>query len=226
MAFCRKCGSKLDEATGLCPRCDGMKLKEIQKYDADLAENKENKKAVKKSRKRERKAQKKAYKKNKRAQWSAGRKIRGVFLKFILTVLLLGALIAGALGTLAYFEVADIPFLSDFKEGYLMETINEKNITVEEKEVAMKNQTEGTADVVVKMPDYEQLFQKASLSENPEWYLLKALLLEDYEIQEFKEVAKVTVENGEKTIHSDEVVRQLLEEALIRAVNALSEDEK
>ena len=29
--YCGKCGSKLDEATGLCPNCDAAKIK--QHYD-------------------------------------------------------------------------------------------------------------------------------------------------------------------------------------------------
>ena len=54
---------------------------------------------------------------------------------------------------------------------------------------------------------------------------MKALALGDYEIREYEEVVTVTVADDVTTIHSDEVVHKLLEEALINAINALSEVE-
>lgn len=233
--FCGKCGSKLDEATGLCPNCNSDKLnKQTQKAEsiekskpmqntAPESEKPLSKKEVKRKRKADKKAEKKAKKKEKRAQWSIGKKVRRFILKLILSVLLLTVLAVGVTGILVYFDVINIPFLSDFNQNNLLESVSKRNITVEEKSIDMTSDTEGTAIIVVTLPDYELLFEEAATSENPDQYLLKALILKDYETQEFEMSADVTVENGEKIVHSDEVVHQLLEESLINAINALSE---
>ena len=52
--FCGNCGSRLNEANGLCPNCDSDKLKIAAK--------------------KRRKANRKAKKKEKRAQWTTGKK--------------------------------------------------------------------------------------------------------------------------------------------------------
>ena len=36
--FCGKCGSKLDEATGLCPNCDSDKLKKMRSIPTETFE--------------------------------------------------------------------------------------------------------------------------------------------------------------------------------------------
>lgn len=233
--FCGKCGAKLDEATGLCPNCDADKMQksstqsqpskvpEQVQADKGKSEKPLSRKESKKQSKLGRKAQKKAAKKEKRANWSTGKKVRRFFLKLILTVILLVVLIAGVMGALVYFGVVDIPFLSDFNQNSLLELVNERNIIVEEENIVMTSDEEGTATIVVTLPDYELLFESAITAENPDNYLLKALFFKDYETQEFELSANVTVENGERVIHSDEVVHQLLEERLVDAINALSE---
>ena len=132
--FCGKCGSKLDEATGLCPNCDAEKLK-VQQKSAVKASDKSgniqnqksstaplNKKAAKKAKKEDQKTQKKATKKEKRAQWSTGKKIRRFILKLILVVLLFGVLTGGVAGLLVYFDIVNIPQISQ-----VLELMNIKN---------------------------------------------------------------------------------------------------
>lgn len=222
--YCGKCGSKLDEATGLCPNCDAAKIKQhYDKTTEDKTPVRKEDKIDKRTKKKALKARKKAVKREKRANWSTGKKIRRFFLKLILTVILLVVLIAGVMGALVYFGVVDIPFLSDFNQNSLLELVNERNIIVEEENIVMTSDEEGTATIVVTLPDYELLFESAITAENPDNYLLKALFFKDYETQEFELSANVTVENGERVIHSDEVVHQLLEERLVDAINALSE---
>lgn len=233
--FCGKCGSKLDETTGLCPNCDSDKLnKQTQKSElvekskprqnmVPESEKSLSKKEAKKKRKADKKAEKKAKKKGKRAQWSTGKKVRRFILKLILSLLLLSVFAVCVTGILVYFDVINIPFLSDSNQNNLLECVNKRNITIEEKSIDMISDTEGTAIIVVTLPDYELLFEEAATAENPDQYLLKALILKDYETQEFEMSANVTVENGEKIVHSDEVVHQLLEESLINAINTLSE---
>lgn len=233
--FCGKCGSKLDEAAGLCPDCDSDKLNKQTKNPESVEKSKPrqnttpesdkplSKKEAKKKRKVDKKAEKKANKKEKHAQWSTRKKVCRFILKLILSVLFLTVFAVGVTGILVYFDVINIPFLSDSNQNNLLKSVNKRSITVEEKSIDMTNDTEGTAIIVVKLPDYELLFEEAATAENPDQYLLKALVLKDYETQEFEMSANVTVENGEKIVHSDEVVHQLLEESLINAINALSE---
>lgn len=204
--FCKKCGKKLDEKTGLCPNCDkSMSWKE--------------KRMVKKG-------YKKATKTEKWAKLTLGQKIRKACLKFFLYVMLLLFLAGCVMGVLSFLGVCDIPFLSNYRNDKLLEFINEKSIVIEETNVVMNNNTEGTATIIVQMPNYEQLFKNASETRNPERYLLRKLMLKKYKTQEFEEVANVTVENNTTVIHSEEVVHKLLERNLINAINSLSEAEQ
>lgn len=235
--FCGKCGSKLDEVTGLCPNCDADKLNkqtetpeavEKPKPKQDTAPETEkplSKKEAKKKRKADKKAAKKAKKKEKWAKLTTGQKVRKFFRKLFLWLILLVVIAGGIIGGLSYMGMLDIPFLSDFNKDNILETLNERAIVVEETDIVMATDNEGTAKIVIKLPDYELLFKEAYASENPDQYLVKALALGKYEIIEYEKVATVTVEGGETTIRSDEVVHQLLEEALINAINALSEVE-
>lgn len=214
--FCGKCGTKLDEATGLCPNCDAEKIRDSSAQKKSIEMQKAKKK---------RKADKKARKKEKRAKLTTGQKIRRFFVKLFLWLILLVVIAGGTIAGLSYMGIIDIPVLSGFNEDNIFETLNERAVVVEETEIVMETDTKGMATVIVKMPDYELLFKEAYASENPDQYLVKALALGDYEIREYKEVATVTVVDDVTTIHSDEIVHKLLEEALINALNALSEVE-
>ncbi len=113
--FCSRCGAKLDETTGMCPRCDDNKTTKVPgpmqpvEMTAMKSRDVSNKKGAKRVSRSERKARKKAAKKAKSAQWSTGKKVRRFCLKFLVTVLLFAALGGGIVGTLEYFEIADIP---------------------------------------------------------------------------------------------------------------------
>lgn len=222
--FCGKCGTRLDKDTGLCPNCNAVKIQQYyDKTTEDITSVRKEESIDKRAEKKALKAGKKLTKEEKRANWSTGKKVRRFFLKLILTVILLGLLTAGAMGALVYFGVVDIPFLSDFNKNSLLEFVNERNIIVEEENIVMTSDKKGMATIVVTIPDYELLFENAVSAENPNNYLLKALFFKDYKTQEFELSVNVTVENGERVIHSDEVVHQLLEERLVDAINALSE---
>lgn len=84
--FCGKCGSKLDEATGFCPKCDAAQIKrhydKIKETETPVQEKgigpiSKNQNIDKRAKKKALKAQKKAAKKEKRAKWSTGKKVRG-----------------------------------------------------------------------------------------------------------------------------------------------------
>lgn len=236
--FCGKCGFELDEATGLCPNCDTVKVEGsfVQEEPIEIPDPKQevvqaseeplSKKDEKKKRKADKKAAKKAKKKEKRMKLTTGQKVHRFFLKLLLYLVLLVVLAGGLIGGLFYLGVLNIPFLSDFNKENLIKVVNEKTIVIKEMNIVMETKTEGSATVIVQMPDYKLLFKEAYSSENPEQYLLNALELGKYEVQEFEEIATVTVEHGVTTVHSDEVVHQLLEESLINAINALSEVER
>lgn len=233
--FCGKCGTKLDETTGLCPNCDVTKIEkssvlektiETQEQKQEVVQTPEeipSKKDAKKKRKADKKATQKAKRKEKRAKLTTGQKVRRFFLKLFWWLILLVVIAGGIIAGLSYTGIIDIPVLSEFNEENILETLNERAVVVKETEIVMETDTEGTATVIVKMPNYELLFKEAYSSEKPDQYLVKALALGDYEIREYKEVATVTVTDDVTTIHSDEIVHELLEEALINAINTLSE---
>ena len=122
--FCKKCGSRLDEATGLCPQCNPEVIQPpmddcVEEPQAPPSkkevrqQKKAQKKAAKKQRKLQRKADKKAKKKAKWASLTVGQKVRKVTLKFLLWVLLLSLLGGGVLCSLVYFNVVEIPVISN-----------------------------------------------------------------------------------------------------------------
>ena len=111
--YCGKCGSKLDETTGLCPNCDAAKMKQhYDKTTEDKTPVRKEDKIDKRTNKKALKARKKALKREKRANWSTGKKVRRFFLKLILTVIFLAVFAAGVTGALVYFDVVEIPSIS------------------------------------------------------------------------------------------------------------------
>ena len=114
--FCTRCGSRLDEETGLCPNCDAKAIQKIQyaKFGG--------KRAYKRAEKRKRKAEKKAAAQARRAAMGVGQKIgRAVrfFFLIVLFLLLLSALVAAGL---VYWNVLDIPLVAGVMETLGIET--------------------------------------------------------------------------------------------------------
>lgn len=173
--FCGKCGTKLDEVTGLCPKCSKKK-----------------------------------------------RKSKFVRRLLVITFILL-ALIAGGIVFLQLKGMIDISKFLWNEER--LEEINRNCIIVEEKDVVMQNETEGTATVTIEVPDYTDIYIAAYNSKNPERYIVDALKKGKYNTKKYEEDVKVTVENGETVIHSDEIVYKIIEKELIAAVNAVTEVE-
>ena len=112
--FCGNCGSKLDEMTGLCPKC----------------EKKDNKKELRKQKIIEKKNLKKQKKKEKWAAKTLGQKAGSIILKIVVVFLTLLILVLGVLGALVYkgvVEVAPINTLFeilDIEESYEVEMID------------------------------------------------------------------------------------------------------
>ena len=90
--FCRKCGQKLDEKTGLCPNCDKSKSKQEVH-----AAKKEHKKAVKKE---------------KWQMLSPKQKIKKLCLRLLLVVLVFMLAAGSVTGILIHLKLIDIPVVS------------------------------------------------------------------------------------------------------------------
>ena len=151
--FCAKCGSRLDEETGICPKCDAEKIKKQAKQNVEQTKaatknaeivqqqkltlgkkeekkkSKTEKKTAKKERKVQKKADKKAKKKEKWAKLTLGQKIRKLFMKLVLLVLLLLVVISGILGALSYWNVIEVPFIDEWLPLLEIETDSESEET-------------------------------------------------------------------------------------------------
>lgn len=157
-------------------------------------------------------------------QTSNGKKKRKILKKFLMVVVFLG-LCVGIPGSLYLTGIIKIPEFPWEKQNESLADINKECIEIEEKEITMESDTEGIAEITITIPDYEELYMKAYTKKDPDRYLIKALKSGDYSTQTFKKIAKVTIKEGKEQIHSEEVVDEVLEEALVGAINSLTEDE-
>lgn len=116
--------------------------------------------------------------------------------------------------------------IADENEEISADQLQEANadcINVETHNVVMQTNTEGVVKATVQLPDYEKLYKEAYNSENPDQYLWKCLKSDKYDVCEYEITAKVTIENGEEVIHTDEAIKELLEKVLSDAADALME---
>ncbi len=121
--FCGKCGTKLDETTGLCPKCEAEKLVEASENSTNEKKKETNNtvfestigiKDVEKGEKK--KTTKKAKKKEKRTDSSLGKKEHHFFLKMILVLIILALLFVSVVTALSYYEIINVPALTDIFE--------------------------------------------------------------------------------------------------------------
>lgn len=120
--FCGKCGSRLDEATGLCPNCDAEKIKQLVEKPVETPKEIEKKpetsqpKAApmtKKEARAKRKADKKAAKKEKWKKLSFGQRIRKLFLRMLLWIIMLIIFASIGAGVSVYYEFVEIPIIEE-----------------------------------------------------------------------------------------------------------------
>ena len=152
--FCGKCGSRLDEATGLCPNCDAEKIKQLVEKPVETpkeiekkaetsqpkaapmsqkearAKRKADKKAAKKERKAKKKAANKAKKKEKWAAKPWWKKILSILIRFIVWIFVVMLIVVGIAFALIRFSIIDISLAEDalaslgLIEQYSTETTN------------------------------------------------------------------------------------------------------
>lgn len=103
--------------------------------------------------------------------------------------------------------------------------LGEETMTVIEGEIRMETEEQGEADVVIQLPNYEELFSAALQSENPDEYLENALKNGDYETKEIEAAAVVTVEEGKQVVHGEEAAKEVLEHELVSAFISLTKEE-
>lgn len=109
-------------------------------------------------------------------------------------------------------------------QGNLAE-INRNCITTEQASITMQSETEGTALIKVCIPDYTKLFQAAIRSKNPDQYIVEALDSGETTMIETEVSARVTVENGEQIIHTEEAIKKLIAKELSKAITAVMEEQ-
>lgn len=193
--YCDKCGMQLTDKEKFCPRCGNNMQKKQQVGEA---------------------TNKKKGNKDQRKQKSG---------KTLVIVIIILTIIVGIIAVLYYNGWFNNFFRTDKDvEDNSLAEINRSCITVEEKNIVMENDSEGTAEIIVKMPDYATLFKDAYKAEDSEMYLYEALSKSEYEIREIQAVAEVTRQKGITQVHTDEVVDELLENALLEAANELAEE--
>lgn len=106
-----------------------------------------------------------------------------------------------------------------------LQEVNFNCIDIETPNIVMENDIEGTVEITVQIPDYEALYKQAHEFEDPDVYILQALESGKYDSCERIIMARVTVENGEQVVHTDEALKELLERELSNAINALMEEQ-
>lgn len=97
-------------------------------------------------------------------------------------------------------------------------------VQVDVKQTTMTSDTEGTAQVVIGIPNYTKLFAEGKDAKDIEKYLTKALKKGNYEVLEFEKTVPVIVEDGEQLVQTEEATKQLLEQELIQAINQSVEE--
>lgn len=193
--FCGKCGSKLDEATRLCPNCDADKIKqrynktketEIPVQERGIGSISQNQNMDKRAKKKELKVRNKAAKKEKRANWSTGKKVRRFFLKLILAVVFLAVLAVGITGMLTYSDVIDIPIVEEVldKLGFYSKGISTSELYQRYSEInnqALKIEEKYANDGSVSNEQLPALLEELSVL--AEQYK-KQGILESYDVEE------------------------------------------
>lgn len=141
--FCGKCGTKLDEVTGLCPNCDADKRnrqtetpeevenpKPKQDTDSEPKKSLSKKETKKKCRadKKDKQIQRKAAKKEKWEAMTVWQKVRRFFLKLLVKLFVLTILVASIVGTMMYLGKVDISIIFSILEKIGLE--NKNSVTV------------------------------------------------------------------------------------------------
>lgn len=190
--FCGKCGTRLDEKTGLCPNCDADKLNQDTASDKFIHGETKNLKA--KRNKGRRKSDKKSEKRDKK-------KI-SLFIKIIVIILILAILVTAAIFALnaygvIYFSPTDISSESDNSDtqGY--------NATEE------NNGSEANDDI--NDIDSEDVDEDLSTVGDLDDYIIEGEDAEEFYSENSQIQDIVNAEDSENTYTESEVIQMLSE---------------
>ena len=145
--FCKKCGSRLDETTGLCTNCDTKKIgkhsnhnqleansKQVQS-DNNISTERLNNERVERNGKKDKKSKKRAKRGEKKLQKKAkktrGSKIRRFILGIILILVILSVSYTGAIIVLMHFEIVESPVIEQFLEKINLNSEDSEDYEVE-----------------------------------------------------------------------------------------------
>ena len=137
--FCKMCGSALDLNTGKCPNCDKPATTDVTAAPIYAPTNlsqpqpQPSKKELKAEKKRLKKQAKQDKKKQKKAQLTKKQKVKRFFIKLIAILLALIIAVSGCLCALVYFDLVDVPFLSEIVDSAKMKILRQKEAEAIEK---------------------------------------------------------------------------------------------
>ena len=148
MKYCTKCGSKLDDATGLCPKCDKQPTK----------------KELKAKQKIRRKSEKKAAKKEKWRRLPFTQKIKKIFLRILIAALIIAVVGGGVTGVLVYYDVIEVRVVSDMFKFFGLKKAKPETETKEVSEAKATDEPDDASygQYTVKHPDADKYYQNNS----------------------------------------------------------------
>jgi hypothetical protein len=104
----------------------------------------------------------------------------------------------------------------------LISTIGTQGVTVEFGKIEAGRYGD-TASITAQIPNYTQLFAAACKTDNPTTALARAIAKQEYTTIEYTDTVVVTYD-GETPIYlSEDVVKEFIEQELIKAINAVTE---
>lgn len=101
--------------------------------------------------------------------------------------------------------------------------LNNTCIKVKKDKIKMDDETSGTVQLTVIIPDYSLLYSQAVKEKNPDLFIQQSLESGNYKTIKQVVSAEVTVKNGKKVVHKDEAVEQVMDKALNEAVDKVME---
>ena len=123
--FCGKCGSKLDDRTGLCPNCNKDELQKtilteskqsLEHQEDNTAQDipiQQEKSLTAKQKRDKKKAEKRARKEQIKANRTFGQKLKRFFIKLFVILLVLLILVGSAICVLVYYDLIKVQTINN-----------------------------------------------------------------------------------------------------------------
>lgn len=148
--FCGKCGTRLDEKNGFCPKCDV-----IQHDRGERTDNRQ-----------------------------FGQRVKNFFLKCLISLLITAILAVAAAGLLVYFELVDIPVISEIMQEFGIVKDKELEERLEQKSINIGDETRSGEETIAVTEDpadvaYFEAEDYCAVLEKQEEYILILQYLDD-----------------------------------------------